>query len=706
MKNWFKKISAKVFSKVGGQLLRELGSEKLLLKWVFVFPVIFFLAFVFSAHPAHAQFAGITADVIGVITKAIGYVITFVAGIAVAVLAWGIGVLLDISLGAVNSSAVQGGYNVTLALANLGFVLGIIIVAIATIIRNQTYGIKKFLYSVVVMAVMVNFGLVLAGGLINISNSLTQYFLDGITGGGGALQFSSTMTSAFQPQSLLDPFTKSQTEDPKIAKELSAGDGFSQMLQPIAGLVMIIVSMVLIIITLATFFVMLIIRYVYLVILLVLLPLAWMAGVFPYLAEHSKKWWSKFIQQVLFPPVALFFLWLALSVGKATFATPPTTTIGSLSSNTGVAAVIGSLAAGLIIPMLNIVVLSFLMVGGLMAADKLGGVGASAALGAAKGGGKAAGKWAGKRAVRGASRAATRTAPVQHPVGAGVNPLMKLVNRGRNAVNKGTFTLGTPLRAAARRTGLAENLSTSGEDQNKINEAKADLARLKEERRALRRGSAPVPTTVQPGALPNLPITDGAPLVLPTEGTMPAIPGTPQPLPGTVGAPPALPTDAAAEFNNLFRTEETPSALPIEGAPQALPTEGTPPALPGTVVPATRRSPLAAVALLQQKNDEIKKAKEAAGAMNSKGEMEEEKGLMASVFGGMKDGSGLFKKKKSKETESKTNEEWEKLGMTPDDINWLKEKGLVKKEKEKPAPPAAEAAAPAPAPAKPSGGTP
>ena len=38
-----------------------------------------------------------------------------------------------------NSPAVQTGFSVTLAIANLGFVLGIIIIAIATIIRNQTY---------------------------------------------------------------------------------------------------------------------------------------------------------------------------------------------------------------------------------------------------------------------------------------------------------------------------------------------------------------------------------------------------------------------------------------------------------------------------------------------------------------------------------------------------------------------------------------
>ena len=345
----------------------------------------------------------IGATAISSLTSIFGYIITFVAGIMVAVLSWAIGVILQISLDTISSPAIQAGYSVTLSIANLGFLLGVIIVAIATILRNQTYGIKTFLYKIVVMAVLVNFGLILAGGLINISNSFTQYFLDGITGGrdpgiNSAAKFSQTMTSAFQPQSLLIPYKEAQTSDPAVGKEYGAAGEFQKILQPIAGFFMIVISMVLIIITLTAFLVMLVIRYVWLVMLLVTLPLAWMAWVFPYLAKHFQTWWSKFIQQILFPPVALFFLWLSLTVGKAMFQTPP-----SIDSSTPLGAV-GSLLAALAIPMLNIVVLSFLMTGGLMAAQSLGADFAGSGMKWATGAKDWALKRAGRKATRGLSR--------------------------------------------------------------------------------------------------------------------------------------------------------------------------------------------------------------------------------------------------------------------------------------------------------------
>ncbi|TSC59772.1 MAG: Uncharacterized protein LiPW15_792 [Parcubacteria group bacterium LiPW_15] len=344
-------------------------------KFLVIFPLLFFFVLILSAPSAHALFTigDIGAKAVGTVLQIVSYMVTFIAGIAVAVISWAIGVVLNMSLGAVNSPTVQGGYNVTLAIANLGFILGVIIVAIATILRNQTYGVKTLLYKVVVMAVLVNFGLVLAGGLINISNGFTQYFLDSITGGKGAasvLKFSDTMTGAFQPQSFLSPYSKADAEKgtADVAQEFSVSGEFYKMLRPQAAFVMMLIAMVLIIITLAAFLVMLVIRYVTLVILLILLPLAWMAWSFPYLSKHFQTWWSKFIQQILFPPVAIFFLWLALTVSKNAFSAAPSTSTVSSTNING----IGSLLSAIALPLLDVVVLSAMMIGGLMAAQTLG----------------------------------------------------------------------------------------------------------------------------------------------------------------------------------------------------------------------------------------------------------------------------------------------------------------------------------------------
>ena len=114
---------------------------------------------------------------------------SFVGGIFVAILGKAVEFMLDLNLRTISTPAVRGGYEVTLGIANLLLVLMIIVAAVATIIRNQTYGMKALIRDIVIAAVVINFGLILASGAIGISNSLTNTFLSGVTGGGGPGKF-------------------------------------------------------------------------------------------------------------------------------------------------------------------------------------------------------------------------------------------------------------------------------------------------------------------------------------------------------------------------------------------------------------------------------------------------------------------------------------------------------------------------------------
>ncbi len=100
-----------------------------------------------------------------------------------------VGIFLDGQV--FNSPTVQAGFSVSLAIANLGFVLGIIVIALATILRNETYGIKQMLWKLVVMAILVNFGLVICGPIVGLADNFTQYFL---TASGGSSNFSNALT--------------------------------------------------------------------------------------------------------------------------------------------------------------------------------------------------------------------------------------------------------------------------------------------------------------------------------------------------------------------------------------------------------------------------------------------------------------------------------------------------------------------------------
>ncbi len=192
-------------------------------------------------QPAHAlSIPGIPSigEMVGWILYAVMYLASYIGGVAVSVLGWATGVVLDMGLHITNSDPVNAGFPITLAIANLGFVLAIIMIAIATILRNQTYGVKTFLYKVVVMAVLVNFGLVIAGGLVNISDSMTTYFLNSITGGEGSSGFASRMMGAFQPQQLFSPESGLSSSSAAMSDMQGAGNSLAGVIKPLTALVM------------------------------------------------------------------------------------------------------------------------------------------------------------------------------------------------------------------------------------------------------------------------------------------------------------------------------------------------------------------------------------------------------------------------------------------------------------------------------------
>src|SRR3989344_8116750 len=110
--------------------------------------------------------------------------------------------LLDfaISLGnkVMSLDAVIIGWQIILGFTNLGFVLAIIVIAFATILRIERYGMKQILSKLVVAALLVNLSLVIAGAIISVSNVATNTFLQATT----TENLSNALANALQPQRL------------------------------------------------------------------------------------------------------------------------------------------------------------------------------------------------------------------------------------------------------------------------------------------------------------------------------------------------------------------------------------------------------------------------------------------------------------------------------------------------------------------------
>ena len=308
-----------------------------------------------------------------------------------------------------DSPFIKTGFSVSLAIANLGFVLGIIIIALATILRNQTYGIKQLLWKLVAMAILVNFGLVIAAPIVGLADSMTQYFNTVISGSGndGYEGLVTKIGGAFQPQAihgtqlsgstiaavgcslalLATPTPGTTALCIKLSQLLSDNRGpeviFSQTL--LAVIFGIILSS-LVAITLLSLAVLLLVRYVALGILLVLLPLAWLTWIFPSFKSNFTKWWSEFVKWTFFPALMLFFIYLALiTATRGTDYANKATEIPTGAAN-GPEAAAGLQVANvdLLTQAANEVLLVVLMMGGIFAASSLAGTAGSTVVNGAK----------------------------------------------------------------------------------------------------------------------------------------------------------------------------------------------------------------------------------------------------------------------------------------------------------------------------------
>jgi hypothetical protein len=312
----------------------------------------------------------------------------------------------------INSPVVSQGFQITLTLANLGFVIGIIVIAIATIFRSQTYGIKKLLTSLVAMAILVNFGLVISGVLINFSDQLTTYFLNAfpknVVAGDNTSAFVDSIVSTADPQGL---FFDSSTQDNQgvfsaivsaVTKFVGTDKNFAAQF---TGLLFTAIFTFILALAVGVVGIMLLLRYFWLTFLLIMLPLAWLSWVFPALKKHWNDWWQHFIKWTFFAPVLMFFLYLAITIAQGNYIK---TSLTKLNTSTGVTADLAQSigrGGGFLENITKQIIVVGLIFGGLIAANKMG-IGLA---GAAINGAKSAGKWVQGATKRGVARNWERT---------------------------------------------------------------------------------------------------------------------------------------------------------------------------------------------------------------------------------------------------------------------------------------------------------
>ena len=266
---------------------------------------------------------------------------------------------------------VQLGWTLIRDLSNLFFAVAILAMAIGMILHLDNYNVKKALPKLLVMAVLINFSLLITGVILDaanvISSTFTQAFVNTVQGDlGKTLQ--------------IDQFTAAAQEASTNAT--NAGDSISAVVGVLLNLVLATIFIFLTVMVVGVMTIAMLVRMVAIWILLVLAPFPYILYAFPQTKHYADDWWKEFTKYVTIGPTLVFFLWLAFAVVQNDgFAkTSSLTTLASdviVESNQGLITKI--FATGNLLKF--IIGIAFLITG-LITAQKLGGLAGKAASGA------------------------------------------------------------------------------------------------------------------------------------------------------------------------------------------------------------------------------------------------------------------------------------------------------------------------------------
>ncbi len=189
---------------------------------------------------------------------------------------------------------IQTGWNLVRDVVNMFFILFLIVIGFGTILRIESYGYRKLLVNLIIMAMLVNFSLVIGRIIIQIADVAQFAFLP-VTESGTAVRSIFQNLSTAHITSIFDGFRSFSLDQNTAMSNL-----FNIIFQFILELGVAITF-----IALALF---MLIRTAALWILLILSPAAYAFFVIPATSGLSRMWWSNFIKYALFAPIMAFFI--------------------------------------------------------------------------------------------------------------------------------------------------------------------------------------------------------------------------------------------------------------------------------------------------------------------------------------------------------------------------------------------------------------
>ncbi|MBT9169426.1 MAG: hypothetical protein DDT19_02785 [Syntrophomonadaceae bacterium] len=304
--------------------------------------------------------------------------------IATAIVIWIFGVFIAISLGILalaeglllfvlsphfinvpytTNEFVTLGWTLARDFANMFFIIVLVIIGLATALRISEYQWQKTLPLLIGVALLINFTPVILGLIIDASNIIMNFFVEGIT----KESVLSSLSKGF-----FSPLWRS-------VKGASLESLLAIIITPVFYIIFNLISAIILLL----FAVLLAMRYVALWTLVILSPIAFLCYILPATRSVFDMWWKQFLQWCIIGITCAFFLYL----GNQLFFS-----IGKLSGKSDIEGL------GLLNTLMPyFVVLAFLFIGFFVSLST-SAMGAGGVIAGAQRGVKATGDWVAKKA--------------------------------------------------------------------------------------------------------------------------------------------------------------------------------------------------------------------------------------------------------------------------------------------------------------------
>lgn len=261
--------------------------------WLVFFSLVVVVGFTLYFNEAKAEL-----DVGGYIIRAMGSMMLTIASIAIGFTIFFLRFFIAIAAynNYIDVSVVQLGWIMVRDVANMFFVVALLVIAFGTILGLEEYEWKKNLVKLILAAILINFSNLIAQLVIDVAHVFTITFLNAISATAGG-----NLINMFK----LDQITAMIGQN--------ADDSSSIDLTLLAAVIPAMMFAIMAACALGAYVFVMMARVVALWALIILSPLAFILGVLPKTKSYAEKWWSEFSKYVIVAPIMVFFLWLSFA---------------------------------------------------------------------------------------------------------------------------------------------------------------------------------------------------------------------------------------------------------------------------------------------------------------------------------------------------------------------------------------------------------